>query len=612
MRSAPTQAPVVHQASAPVPVTHHVSAPAPVPVTHHVSPPRAPIIEEVHANPVRLRPEVIVEPVVHPRPVPITLERPALRFEPNYQGMIFGVDEEVEIEKCFYEEIEFFQAPEVEEIFEEEIVNTPYGPKMVRGPGRARMARPPLEHDELVQKCMTKMLIAPTIEIGVRVPQVRYINITQIKTGTFEWPVIRKAHVMPRKTVEKTVSIPQIGFVDLCQDHPTTEVAVSIPQVHTVLVEQIVHTEECDVSIPQVHTIWVPIMGDVNIVQHRTKSRRVHLTQEWDCTIKCEDTRVHFLKLPQKDSGVSGTVIKNVNDDQSNICHNCHNSKCSGVGPSLMPFIVDDTPIQTVAPARLETKYVEVIREVPIACPTIPVEVAAEPTEIHHISLGMCPCKAVAVSQPVQFDEQSGLGVAHNFLEEESKGAAFPWWLLPLILLGLLLLSMLLAWLLCAGRKKREAVVAEPVVQESPKKKYVIEKRTKEEDEEEIEREIARQLEQRVKAKSPPRQREVEEVKKVVVEERKEAAAQPTTTVGAGVAQNRPESPGGSQRSAGKRSSRGSGSSKKVVKKRIVKMMKQGKLVAEKEEILDEEGNVIRTEIRKEGFSSGSPARSQS
>lgn len=42
-------------------------------------------------------------------------------------------------------------------------------------------------------------------------------------------------------------------------------------------------------------------------------------------------------------------------------------------------------------------------------------------------------------------------------------------------------------------------------------------------------------------------------------------------------------------------------SKKKVVKKRIVKMMKDGKLVAEKEEILDEEGNVLRTEIRKEG-----------
>ena len=41
------------------------------------------------------------------------------------------------------------------------------------------------------------------------------------------------------------------------------------------------------------------------------------------------------------------------------------------------------------------------------------------------------------------------------------------------------------------------------------------------------------------------------------------------------------------------KSPRSGGSSKKVVKKRIVKMMKQGKLVAEKEEILDEEGNVI-------------------
>jgi hypothetical protein len=29
-------------------------------------------------------------------------------------------------------------------------------------------------------------------------------------------------------------------------------------------------------------------------------------------------------------------------------------------------------------------------------------------------------------------------------------------------------------------------------------------------------------------------------------------------------------------------------------------MMKQGKLVAEKEEILDEDGNVIRTQLRKD------------
>lgn len=42
------------------------------------------------------------------------------------------------------------------------------------------------------------------------------------------------------------------------------------------------------------------------------------------------------------------------------------------------------------------------------------------------------------------------------------------------------------------------------------------------------------------------------------------------------------------------------GSSKKVVRKRIVKMMKQGKLVAEKEEILDEEGNVVWTQLRKD------------
>jgi hypothetical protein len=497
----------------------------------------------------------------------------------------------------------------MEEVYGEEMVNTPNGPKLVRGPRASRLVRPPLEHDELVEHCIKKLLIAPTVEVGVKFPQVRYINITQVKTGSFEWPVIRKTHVLPRKTVEKTVSIPQIGFVDLCQDHPTTEVAVSIPQVHTTLVEQVVHTEECDVNIPIVHTVWIPIMGDVNIVQHITESRRVHLKQEWDCTIKCEDTRVHFLKLPQQDEGVTGTVIKNANDDQSNVCHNCHNSKCSGVGPSLMPFLVDDTPIQTVqivAPAKVMTKYVEVIKEVPMECPTVPAVATAEPTEIHHISLGMCPCKAVSTVTPLAFLQEDS---THSYAGE------FPWWLLPLMLLGLLGLAMLLAYLLCAGRKKRETVVKQ-VKQDSPKKKYVIEKKTKEEDEEEIEKEIIRQLETRVKAKSPPRNVLQEEVKKVVIEEKKEirapAPAPVPMTGGAAVTNTRPESPGSSQRSAGKRSSRGSGSSKKVVKKRIVKMMKQGKLVAEKEEILDEEGNVIRTEIRKEGFTSGSPSRSQS
>jgi hypothetical protein len=573
-------------------------------------PPPPPVVEEVLVKPVRLEPEPII--VEEPEVVRYDYD-----FNPSFAGLIFGVDEEVDIEECFYEEIQMLEAPEYGEAIQEAVVNTPYGPRRVGERAHPFVARPPIEHDKIIERCMHKTLIAPTQEVGVRIPQVQYLHIDQFKTGNFNWPKFQK-------TLEFPVSIPQIGFVDICQDHPTNETAVSIPQVHTVIVEQIVHTEECEVSIPQVHTIWVPIMGDVNIVQHRTKSRRVHLKQEWDCTIKCEDTRVHFLKLPQKDEGVTGTVIKNPDDDQANICHNCHNSKCAGVGPALMPFMVDDTPIMSVAPApaRVETKYVEVIKEVPIPCPAVPVAaaaaaapVAAEPTEIHHISLGMCPCAAVAVNQPVQFlEEGAGAG---------AYAGAFPWWLLPLLLLGLLLLSMLLAWLLCAGRKKKE-VVAAPVKQESPKKKYVIEKRTQEQDEEEIEREIARQLEQKAAARSSP-QKVQEEVKqaepRVQVEDTKAeqqpvamGAATGAAATGAAIASSdRPASPGGSQRSAGRqRSSRGSGSSKKVVKKRIVKMMKQGKLVAEKEEILDEEGNVIRTEIRKEGLSSGSPARSQS
>lgn len=113
--------------------------------------------------------------------------------------------------------------------------------------------------------------------------------------------------------------------------------------------------------------------------------------------------------------------------------------------------------------------------------------------------------------------------------------------------------------------KKRK----EPVI---PTKKFVIEKRNVQDDEDEIEREIQRQLE--AKKQSPLRSAPAPVVQ---TEERKTYSNQ---------AHNQsPES------------------SKKVVKKRIVKMMKDGQLVAEKEEILDEEGNVLKTQIRREGAS---------
>lgn len=43
-------------------------------------------------------------------------------------------------------------------------------------------------------------------------------------------------------------------------------------------------------------------------------------------------------------------------------------------------------------------------------------------------------------------------------------------------------------------------------------------------------------------------------------------------------------------------------SSKKVVKKRVVKMMKDNQLVALKEEILDEDGNILKTYVRKDNL----------
>lgn len=472
-----------------------------------------------------------------------------------------------------------------------------------------------------------------THEDKVNIPQIKYITLDQIKSGTFEWPIVRRASVSQGITTEKTVSIPQIGFLDLCIEHPTVEHQVSLVTVHTTTIQQIVPTNECDVELIQVHTVWIPVMGDINIVQHSTKSRRVHLKQEWDCSIKCEDTRIHFLQLPQQDTGIKGTVVVSGNQDDSKSCYNCNTSKCSGVGPALLPVFMDEvTPVSRPAPAQAapppkpEIKIVEVVKEV---CTHSP-----EPTEIHHVTLGMCPCKDQAIAAPLNFAENAGA-----FAEQSAYAGAFKWWMLPLILLGLLLLSMLLAWLLCFHRRKTEKVQVEKKP-ESPQKKFIIEKKTKEEDEEEIEREIARTLQARVDANKREQVSRAPEPAPVAVirEEEKKVEAQAQAQVQAlaqsqaqaqaqvqaarqevasAVQENKnkvlQESPGGSQNSDGRqRSSRGSGSSKKVVKKRIVKMMKQGKLVAEKEEILDEEGNVIRTEIRKEGLSSGSPNRSQS
>lgn len=184
------------------------------------------------------------------------------------------------------------------------------------------------------------------------------------------------------------------------------------------------------------------------------------------------------------------------------------------------------------------------------------------PTYLHDVNLNMCPCQEEV--EAVQFFEETG--------EERKYTGTFPWWLLPLILLGLLLLAALLALLLCSQRHKKEIV-------QKKVRNFVIEKQTKEQDEEEIEKEIERQLKQRVDAK---RNSQGEEVK----------VAEPVQQVEAARPQHSAERG---------RSSRGS-SSKKVVKKRIVKMMKEGKLVAEKEEILDEDGNVLSTHIRKDNL----------
>lgn len=142
-------------------------------------------------------------------------------------------------------------------------------------------------------------------------------------------------------------------------------------------------------------------------------------------------------------------------------------------------------------------------------------------------------------------------------------------------ILSLIKLNYFIALLLCLTIRKKEAI--QPV---KPLKNFVIEKKTNEHDEEEIEREIQSQLQARQGA------RNMNEIKK---QEPVPLSAEPKLNYAPQIVEfsnDNQENPS---------------SKKKVVKKRIVKMMKDGKLVAEKEEILDEEGNVLRTEIRKEG-----------
>lgn len=181
-----------------------------------------------------------------------------------------------------------------------------------------------------------------------------------------------------------------------------------------------------------------------------------------------------------------------------------------------------------------------------------------DPTGYHTVNLNSCPCNQ-EIAPAIQFYEHG---------DETKKVVGFFWWLLPLILVALFLIALLLALFY---QKK-------PTI---PTKKFVIERKTKEEDEAEIEAEIQRQLEKKITERLVQQQNEEEEVKVFRDGNAVNSAPPP-----------RDDSP--------QEQSPGNSSSKKVVKKRIVKMMKEGKLIAEKEEILDEEGNVLRTQIRKQ------------
>ena len=189
-----------------------------------------------------------------------------------------------------------------------------------------------------------------------------------------------------------------------------------------------------------------------------------------------------------------------------------------------------------------------------------------DPTYIHDVNFKNCDClNAAAVpGAPIAFAEITD--------EERKYTGVFPWWLFPLILLGLLLIGILLC---CTMRKKRQK---EEVVVEK-KREFSIQREVREQDEQEIEAEIERQLVERRSASMAKRHSEGQ---KEGYEQRQTYSSQ---------AQGQTEvSPT---------------SSKKIIKKRVTKMMRHGEVVGQREEILDEEGNVLKSQIVNQEFFAG-------
>ena len=71
----------------------------------------------------------------------------------------------------------------------------------------------------------------PTYEVPIDLPQVFYIELDQTETGEFSLPMLRSVNRLEGKTIEHSIDIPIVIYVDVPQDRITVENIVNIPQI---------------------------------------------------------------------------------------------------------------------------------------------------------------------------------------------------------------------------------------------------------------------------------------------------------------------------------------------------------------------------------------------
>ncbi len=149
----------------------------------------------------------------------------------------------------------------------------------------------------------------PTNEHPINLCYVTYVDLDQVEVQEFTLPMVRPTNRLKAKTIEHVIELPQVAYVDVPQTRITVENVVAIPQIRYTMVKQILQTKEHDIHIPILHYTQIPIIGVIHIEQQKTIVDRIAITQEWQIEEECAPTKTHFLQMPQKDTGIRGTVV---------------------------------------------------------------------------------------------------------------------------------------------------------------------------------------------------------------------------------------------------------------------------------------------------------------